>query len=48
MIISNTHNLCDATSTGLHPGYCRDLGWLFIMAAIVRLSSVCRRGIKRE
>ncbi|KAF3847218.1 hypothetical protein F7725_020246 [Dissostichus mawsoni] len=30
----------------LHPGNCGDLGWFIIMAAIVRLSSVCRRGVK--
>ncbi|XP_028275812.1 succinate dehydrogenase [ubiquinone] cytochrome b small subunit B, mitochondrial isoform X1 [Parambassis ranga] len=29
----------------LHPGNAGDLGWCIIMAAIVRLSSVCRRGI---
>lgn len=32
----------------LHPGNSGDLGWLIIMAAIVRLSSVCRRGVKRK
>lgn len=32
----------------LHPGTSGDLGWLIIMAAIVRLSSVCRRGVKRK
>lgn len=32
----------------LHPGNCGDLGCVIIMAAIVRLSSVCRRGVKRE
>lgn len=42
------HNHCRCEAKKLHPGHGDDLGWLIVMAAIVRLSSVCRRGVNRE
>ncbi|KAK6296806.1 hypothetical protein J4Q44_G00329480 [Coregonus suidteri] len=38
--------LITVTKQQLHPGKLCDLGWLIVMAAIVRISSVCHKGVK--